>query len=61
MRRLIACVDINNLRTMKEYLTTILLCAGVVLISKGILEHSILSAIIGGFMLGLYNASIQKK
>lgn len=47
--------------SMKEYLTTILLCAGVMLISVGIFEHIILSSVIGGCMLGIYNALIQKK
>lgn len=46
---------------MKVYLTTILLCAAIVLIAYGIHTANITVMGIGGALAGTYNAIIYKK
>ena len=44
---------------MNEFLTTILLCSGVMLISLGVHRNYLILTIIGGFMLGMYNSVVN--
>lgn len=46
---------------MKVYLTTILLCVAIILITLGIHTDNIIVTIIGGALTGVYNAMIYKQ
>lgn len=46
---------------MKVYLTTILLCTAIMLISLGIHTANIIITSIGGALAGVYNAMIYQK
>lgn len=46
---------------MKMYLTTILLCTAIILISLGIHTNNFICVGIGGFIAGVYNAIMNKK
>ena len=46
---------------MKMYLTTILLCAAIILITIGIYTKNFIPICIGGFLAGIYNAMIYSK
>lgn len=46
---------------MKWYLTTILLCVAIILITLGIHTNNFILAGIGGFIVGVYNAMIHKR
>ena len=46
---------------MKMYLTTILLCAAIILIVLGIHTNNFILVGIGGFIVGVYNAMIYQK
>lgn len=46
---------------MVVYLTTILLCIGIILITVGIHTNNSILGIIGGFFVGVYNAIIYYK
>ena len=45
---------------MKEYLTTILLCAAIILIGIGIHINNFIFIAIGGFLVGIYNAMMYE-
>ena len=46
---------------MKKYLTTILLCAPIILIAVGIHTNNFILVGIGGVLAGVYNAIIYKQ
>lgn len=46
---------------MKMYLTTILLCVAIILITLGIHTNNFIIAGIGGVIAGVYNAMIYYK
>ena len=46
---------------MKMYLTTISLCAAIILITLGIHTNNFILVGIGGFIAGVYNAMIYYK
>lgn len=46
---------------MKMYLTTILLCAAIMLITIGIYTKNLIPVCIGGFLTGVYNAMMYSK
>lgn len=46
---------------MKMYLTTILLCAAVVLLTLGVHTNNSILVCIGGFIAGVYNAMMYYK
>lgn len=46
---------------MKIYLTTILLCVAIILITLGIHTNNFIPVGIGGFLAGVYNAMIYYK
>ena len=46
---------------MKMYLTTILLCVAIVLITLGIHTNNFILVGIGGFLTGVYNAMVYYK
>lgn len=46
---------------MKMYLTTILLCTAIILVTLGIHTNNFILASIGGFLTGVYNAMIYYK
>ena len=46
---------------MKMYLTTILLCAAIILITLGIHTNNFILVGIGGSITGVYNAIIKEK
>lgn len=46
---------------MKMYLTTILLCAAIILITLGIHTNNFILVVIGGALAGVYNAMIYKQ
>lgn len=45
----------------KMFLTAILLCAAIILITIGIYTKNFIPACIGGFLAGIYNAMIYYK
>ena len=45
---------------MKMYLTTILLCAAIILTTLGIHINNFILVGIGGFIAGVYNAMMHK-
>lgn len=49
------------MKTYKMYLTTILLCSAIILITIGIYTKSFIPVCIGGFVAGVYNAMIYSK
>lgn len=46
---------------MKMYLTTILLCVAIILITLGIHTNNLILIGIGGFLAGVYNAMMHKR
>ena len=46
---------------MKIYLTAILLCAAIILITIGIHTNNFIPVGIGGFLAGVYNVMIYSK
>ena len=46
---------------MKMYLTTILLCTAIILITLGIHTNDFIFVGIGGFIVGVYNAMMHKR
>ena len=46
---------------MKMYLTTILLCAAIILMTLGIHTNNFITVGIGGFIAGVYNTIIYYK
>ena len=46
---------------MMMYLATLLLCIAIVLIAFGIHVHNSILVVIGGFLVGVYNAMIYYK
>lgn len=44
---------------MKKNLSTILLCAAIVLIAYGTRTNNLILACIGGFLIGVYNAMMH--
>ena len=46
---------------MKWYLTTILLCVTIILITFGIHTNNFILVGIGGFLTGVYNSMIHQK
>ena len=46
---------------MKMYLTTILLCSAIILITIGIYTNNLIPVWIGGILAGVYNAMIYSK
>lgn len=46
---------------MKIYLTTILLCISIILITLGIHTNNFIPVVIGGFIVGTYNAMMHKR
>ena len=45
---------------MERYLTTILLCAAIILIALGIHTNNLILTVIGGFLVGVYNAMMHE-
>jgi hypothetical protein len=46
---------------MKMYLTTILLCAAIILLTIGMHTNNFIPVFIGGIFAGVYNAMIYSK
>lgn len=46
---------------MKMFLTSILLCAAMILITLGIHTNNFIPVVIGGALIGAYNAMIYKQ
>ena len=46
---------------MKWYLTTILLCVAIILITLGIHTNNFILAGIGGFIVGVYNTIMHRQ
>ena len=46
---------------MKTYLTTILLCAAIILIAIGVHTTNFILVSIGGFLAGVYNSMMQTR
>lgn len=46
---------------MKMYLTSILLCAAIILITFGVQTSNLILVCIGGLFAGVYNAMIYQK
>jgi len=46
---------------MRMFLTTILLCAAIILIALAIHKNNFIFGYIGGFLAGTYNAMVHKQ
>ena len=46
---------------MKLYLTTVLLCAAIILLTLGMHTNNFILMVIGGFLAGIYDATIHKQ